>query len=84
MFSESFNIGRRVVQGDIISPVLFILTLDELIQQHDKVTGKGYICGRILRLNVLGYADDVARSAHWGKHIRNDKTLNFNFECITE
>ena len=49
-----------MIQGDIISPVLFILALDELLQQYDKVEGEGYRCGRILRLRVLGYyADDV-------------------------
>ena len=61
VFSGSFNIGRGVIQGDIISPVLFILALDALVQKYDSVQGKGFKCGnRILRLDVLGYADDVA------------------------
>ena len=60
LFSAKFNVGRGVIQGDIISPVLFILALDALIQQYDSVKGKGFKCGRILRLDVLGYADDVA------------------------
>ena len=60
VYSGSFDIGRGVIQGDIISPVLFILALDALVQQYDEVHGKGFKCGRILRLDVLGYADDVA------------------------
>ena len=57
-FSGSFKVCRGVVQGDIISPVLFILALDQLIQTVDK-TGTGVKCG-ILKLRVLGYADDAA------------------------
>ena len=60
VYSGAFNVGRGVIQGDIISPVLFILALDALVQQYDSVQGKGFKCGRILRLDVLGYADDVA------------------------
>ena len=60
VYSGAFNVGRGVIQGDIISPVLFILALDALVQQFDSVRGKGFKCGRILRLDVLGYADDVA------------------------
>ena len=51
--------GRGVIQGDIISPVLFILTLDALVQQYDTVRGKGFKCGHILLLDVLSYVDDV-------------------------
>ena len=37
IFSDAFNIGRGVVQGDIVSPLLFILALDQIIQSYDKV-----------------------------------------------
>ena len=57
-YSVTFKVCRGVVQGDIISPVLFILTLDQLIQTVDK-SGTGVKCD-ILHLRVLGYADDVA------------------------
>ena len=59
IYSESFNVGRGVIQGDIMSPVLFILALDQIIQRYD-VTGKGRKCGKVLRIKVLGYADDLA------------------------
>ena len=58
-FSGNFKVSRGVVQGDIISPVLFILALDQLVQSVDK-SGTGVKCGRILHLRVLGYADDAA------------------------
>jgi hypothetical protein len=45
----------------VISPVLFILALDQLLQQHDgKKSGRGVKVGKILRLKTLGYVDDVA------------------------
>ena len=59
LFSGVFNVGRGVVQVDIISPVLFILALDQIIQDHDKGV-KGVKCGRILKIKVLVYADDIA------------------------
>ena len=33
IYSEALNVGRGVIQGDIMSPVLFILALDQIIQQ---------------------------------------------------
>ena len=51
--------GRGVIQGDIMSPVLFILALDQIIQQYD-VKRRGMRCGKVLRIKVLGYADDLA------------------------
>ena len=47
-----------MVQGDIISPVLFILALDQLVQSTD-TSGKGIKCS-FLHVRVLGYADDAA------------------------
>ena len=59
IYSGSFNIGRGVIQGDIISPILFIIALDQLMQEYDK-DSEGVKCGRILKLKILGYADDAA------------------------
>ena len=59
ILSEFFNIGRGVVQGDIVSPVLFILALDQLIQIYD-TAGTGVKCGNELTVRILGYADDAA------------------------
>ena len=40
IYSEALNVGRGVIQGDIMSPILFILTLDQIIQKYD-VSGRG-------------------------------------------
>ena len=58
-FSKTFNIERGVVQGDIISPIFFIIALDQLVQHYDK-SGQGISVGHIKSLRVLGYADDAA------------------------
>ena len=50
---------RGVVQGDIVSPLLFILALDLLVKTYDK-SGVGVSCGEKLTIRVLGYADDAA------------------------
>ena len=60
IFSQAFKIQRGNVQGDVISPVLFILDLDVLLQQCDTSGGRGMKIGRILRIRTLGYVDDVA------------------------
>ena len=76
VYFDSFNVGRWVIQKDIISPVLFILALDALVQQYDTVPGKGFKCERILRLDVLGYADDVTLIFRHSE--RHDKKTNKN------
>ena len=58
ILSEIFDIIRGVVKGDIVSPLLFILTLDSLIQFHDK-TDNDIKCGKCLTIRVLDYVDDV-------------------------
>ena len=60
--SQTFTVRRGVIQGDVMSPVLFILALDQLIQQVD-TEGQGVKVGTINELRVLGYADDAAMMA---------------------
>ena len=55
----SFDIKRGVIQGDIISPIFFVIALDHLVQRFDK-SGDGVPVGHINSLRVLGYADDAA------------------------
>ena len=42
-------IGKGVIQGGVLSPTIFIIMFDDLIQ---KIKGEGY--------KVFAYADDVA------------------------
>ena len=56
--SEIFLVRRGVVQGDITSPLYFILALDFLLHTHDKVVGKGVPFGHTL-VHTLTYADDA-------------------------
>ena len=50
VYSDSLNVERDVIQGDIKSPVLFILAFDTWTHQHDSVCRKVFKCGHILRL----------------------------------
>ena len=60
--SQAFEVRRGVVQGDIISPILFILALDQMVQEAD-TEGQGVTVGEIKELRVLGYADDAAMAS---------------------
>ena len=60
--SQAFNVARGVIQGDIVSPIFFILALDELVQTFDR-SGQGLSVGKIKALRVLGYADDAVMLA---------------------
>ena len=53
----------QIVHTSTYPPVLFILALDQLIQETD-TSGDGVKCDRILRIRVLGYADDAALTEH--------------------
>ena len=59
VFSESFPINRGVLQGDILSPIYFILALELILRTHDNIPGAGVaLRGRVI--TTLGYADDAA------------------------
>ena len=58
-YSHTFNIERGVIQGDIMSPIFFIIALDQLMQRYD-TSGEGIRVGNINEIRVLGYADDIA------------------------
>ena len=60
--SQSFTVQRGVVQGDIISPILFLLALDQMVQEAD-IEGQGVNVCEIKELRVLGYADDAAMAS---------------------
>ena len=57
--SAIFEINRGVVQGDITSPLYFILALELILRRHDQFAAKGVpLAGTIV--HTLGYADDAA------------------------
>ena len=35
IYSATFKVRRGVIQGDIISPIFFILTMEKLFRVHD-------------------------------------------------
>ena len=57
--AEKFTVRRGVIQGNIVSPVFFILTLDALVKKYDTI-GQGISVDDINEIRVLGYADDAA------------------------
>ena len=59
IYSERFKVRRGVVQGDIISPVFFVLAMEQIFRLHDN-EGDGITMGNHLNIGVLGYADDAA------------------------
>ena len=59
IYSESFKVRRGVIQGDIISPIFFILAMEQIFRVHDK-NPEGVSLGNYLQVGVLGYADDAA------------------------
>ena len=59
VYSESFKVRRGVIQGDIISPIFFILAMEQIFRVHDP-SPAGMTVGNYLHVGVLGYADDAA------------------------
>ena len=47
------------MQGDITSPLYFILALDKILRDHDSRRDKGVTLGQAI-IHTLGYADDAA------------------------
>ena len=74
VYSETFEVRRGVIQGDIISPIFFILALEQLFRLHDK-NPIGVRVGNYLQIGVLGYADDAAlvsrKTARMSKRLTN-------------
>lgn len=57
--SDTFTIDRGVVQGDITSPLYFILALELILRRYDLFAAKGIpLAGAVI--HTLGYADDAA------------------------
>ena len=59
IYSEAFPVRRGVVQGDITSPLYFIIALEAILRRYDNSPNKGVEFGGV-GLHTLGYADDAA------------------------
>ena len=59
VFSRSVSIKRGVIQGDIPSPLCFLVALDKLLKDHGQLE-QGLIVQGDLKLAELTYADDAA------------------------
>ena len=57
MYSESFEVRRGVIQGDIIFLIFFILAMEQIFRLHDN-DGDGITIDNHLHIGVMGYADD--------------------------
>ena len=58
--SDIFSIDRGVLQGDVISPLFFILALELILRRHDAENPNTGIPMADILIRHLGYADDVA------------------------
>ena len=57
MTSRSFTICRGVRQGSILSPILFLLVMDPLLQELRQISCGSSVCG--LYLGAFSHADDI-------------------------
>ena len=63
VYNKSFKVRRGVIQGDIISPIFFIVVMKQIFRVHDK-SPAGATIGNYIQVGVLGYADDAALISH--------------------
>ena len=62
--SNSFEINRGVRQGCVLSPMLFLIVLDSVMNEVNSATTDGIQWTINTRLNDLDYADDIVLLSH--------------------
>ena len=60
--TPQFNISKGVVQGSVLGPVLFILFIDDLLEELQR-SGYGFPFFDNI-ISVLAYADDLTLLCH--------------------
>ena len=63
----NFRIRRGVLQGDVTSPIYFILALEYVLRLHDTCTDGVSLLEVIV--HTLGYADDLALTNKGGEEM---------------
>ena len=56
---DTFNIGRGVLQGDVTSPLYFIMALELIMRCHDAANANKGVKMADIMVHFLGYADDA-------------------------
>ena len=56
---DNFGIGRGVLQGDITSPLFFIMALELIMRTHDAENPQKGVNLADTIIHILGYADDA-------------------------
>ena len=59
IYSKAFKVRRGVIQGDVMSPIFFVLAMEQIFRLYDD-NRDGVTLGNHLHIGVLGYADDAA------------------------
>ena len=57
--SEAFEVKSGVIQGGIVSPLLFVLVIDYVMRRVAEETNAGIVWGDGRKLADLDYADDI-------------------------
>ena len=60
IYSRPISIKRGVIQGDIPSPVCFLVSLDKLLKDHGNLQSCGIQLTPTLLISDIEYADDAA------------------------
>ena len=76
-YSEPFGVSNGVRQGGVLSPVLFALYLDGLLEELSN-SGVGCYWGHMFA-GALSYADDVVLLAPCGSALRRMLTICCSF-----
>lgn len=76
--SEKFKIGKGVLQGETLSPILFTIFIEDLIDHLEKSKIPGLLLGKII-VHVLMYADDIVLLASNAIYLQSKIDLLVNY-----